>query len=88
MFNASDNLAEHFEFLDQQPKVFPGWAEVLTHREQTRLLFFIALIEAHMMVQFKGMLFLRRYHLPTQPDQSRGLIMDQEFPEYYVPSAC
>lgn len=24
MFNASDNLAEHFEFLDQQPKVFPG----------------------------------------------------------------
>ena len=26
MFNASDNLAEHFEFLDQQPKIFPGEA--------------------------------------------------------------
>ncbi|CAJ1368059.1 unnamed protein product [Effrenium voratum] len=24
IFNISDNLAEHFEFLDQQPKVFPG----------------------------------------------------------------
>eukprot|EP00439_Symbiodinium_sp_Y106_P072976 s725_g13.t1 len=24
LFNRSDNLAEHFEFLDQQPKIFPG----------------------------------------------------------------
>ncbi|CAE7325087.1 Tap2, partial [Symbiodinium pilosum] len=24
VFNRSDNLAEHFEFLDQQPKIFPG----------------------------------------------------------------
>eukprot|EP00930_Biecheleria_cincta_P020784 TRINITY_DN15556_c2_g1_i2.p1 TRINITY_DN15556_c2_g1~~TRINITY_DN15556_c2_g1_i2.p1 ORF type:complete len:637 (-),score=140.43 TRINITY_DN15556_c2_g1_i2:157-2067(-) len=24
LFNKSDNLAEHFEFLDQQPKIFPG----------------------------------------------------------------
>ena len=88
MFNASDNLAEHFEFLDQQPKVFPGWAKVLTHRAQTRVLFFTARIEAHIMVQFKGVLFLRRYHLPIQPDQSRSLIVDQEFLEYYVPGAC
>ena len=26
LFNRSDNLAEHFEFLDQQPKIFPGLA--------------------------------------------------------------
>ncbi|CAK9116013.1 unnamed protein product [Durusdinium trenchii] len=24
LFNTSDSLAEHFEFLDQQPKIFPG----------------------------------------------------------------
>ena len=28
LFNRSDNLAEHFEFLDQQPKIFPGLASM------------------------------------------------------------
>lgn len=36
MFNASDNLAEHFEFLDQQPKIFPGetsiWCMLMQQR--------------------------------------------------------